>query len=192
METGTQVSASSTTDRTHQLLVSARDGNDLAFEELIRLFRADIYRVALGIMRNPEEASDICQDVFIRFYKNLGRLRKERGLKAWLRRVTINRCFDILRTRKRDINIEDVMTPGCMQMADSSNAPEVSRMIQQGLDILPPRERAALILTAQLGYSSIEAAKAMGCSPATVRVLAFKARDKVKALLNPSQNAWRM
>lgn len=192
MEIGSQTAASSTEERMQQLILSARDGNEFAFEELIRLFRSDIYRVALGIMRRPEEASDICQDVFIRFYKNLGRLRKDKGVKAWLRRVTINRCYDILRTRRRNINISDAMTPGCMQLADGSAAPEIGRMIQQGLDILPPRERTALILTAQLGYSSDEAGKAMGCTAATVRVLAFKARDKVKTLFNPSQNAWRM
>lgn len=192
MEIGNKESAGSPLDRMQQLILSAREGNELAFEELVRLFRSDIYRVALGIMRRPEEASDICQDVFIRLYKNLGRLRKDKGVKAWLRRVTINRCYDVLRTRRKHVDISDAMTPGCMQVAGNSSAPEVGRMIQQGLDILAPRERTALILTAQLGYSSDEAGTAMGCSPATVRVLAFKARDKVKTLLNPSQNAWRM
>lgn len=176
--------------RIDKLLTAAREGNDLAFEELMRLYRTDVYRIGLGLLGQPDQAADIAQDVFLRFYKALHRLSGDKGLRAWLRRVTVNRCYDILRTRKRAQNIEMQLMPGCMQGGDGLDTAQVARLIHQSLDLLSPRERAAIVLTCQLGYSSGDAAKSMGCSPATVRVLTHKARTKIKDALIPG-GEWR-
>ena len=157
----------------------------------MRLYRTDVYRLALGILGQPDQASDVSQDVFLRFFKALGRLNAAKGLKAWLRRVTVNRCYDILRIRRRHEKLEDQLIPGCMQTDDGFDAAEVARLLQQSLDILAPRERTALVLTCQLGFSSEEAGLAMGCRPATVRVLTLKAREKIKSLLLPDNTGWR-
>jgi RNA polymerase sigma-70 factor, ECF subfamily len=176
-------------ERVGRLLAAARDGNDPAFEELMRLFRADVYRVALGIMAQPDVATDVSQEVFLRLYKHLGRL-EPRGVRAWLRRVTVNHCYDLLRARKRTESVEEHLLPGCMQTSDKLSDPEVAHLLQQALDILTPRERAAVVLTCQLGLSSAEAGEAMGIRPATVRVLTFSARDRLKELLMPKNPDW--
>lgn len=179
-------------ERIRRLLSAARDGNDLAFEELMRIYRVDVYRVARGMMGSPEEASDVTQDVFLRFFRSLGRLDQSRGVRAWLRRVTVNRCYDLLRARSRNQRIDEQLLPGCMQPGDVSGDPDVARLILQCMDVLAPRERAALVLLCQLGYSSVEAADTMGCSDVTVRVLAHKARAKIKSLLMPQDNGWSL
>jgi RNA polymerase sigma-70 factor (ECF subfamily) len=177
-------------NRLEKLLVTARDGNELAFEELMRLFLGEVYRIALTLLGQPDQASDVSQDVFLRMYKSLGRLNSSKGLRAWLRRVTVNRCYDILRGRRRSLDIEQALTPGCMQVADSMSSTQLAHLLQQVLDILSPRERAAMMLTCQLGMSSTEAGQAMACRPSTVRALTFKARDKIRSLLTQNDDDW--
>ena len=139
-----------------------------------------------------EEASDVTQEVFLRFFRSLGRLDETRNLRAWLRRVTVNRCYDLLRARSRSKRVDEQLLPGCMQPGDVSGDPDVARLILQCMDVLAPRERAAIVLVCQLGYSSDEAGESMGCSSSTVRVLAHKARAKIKSLLMPQDNGWNM
>lgn len=177
--TGTESSVA----RTDRLLAAAREGDDWAFEELLRLHRASVYRLALGMLGSPDEAADICQDVFLRFFRALRRLRADRGIRAWLRRVTVHRCYDILRTRRRVRDIEAEYMPSCMHPEDGIDHRQLSQVMVMVLDILSPRERAALILTSHQGYSSAEAAAAMSCRPATVRVLVHKARVKLRSAL---------
>jgi RNA polymerase sigma-70 factor (ECF subfamily) len=170
-------------ERTAKLLAAAREGDDWAFEELLRLHRTPIYRLALGMLGTPEEAEDVCQDVFIRFFKSLRRLRAERGVKAWLRRVTVHRCFDVLRARRRSRDIQAEIMPSCMHPEDGLDIRQLTQAIVRALDVLSPRERAALILTSHQGFSSVEASEAMSCRPATVRVLLHKAREKLRKAL---------
>ena len=175
--------AEAATRRTNKLLAAARQGDDWAFEELLRLHRSQVYRLALSLLGSPEEAIDICQDVFLRFFKALRSLRAERGIRAWLRRVTVNRCYDVLRARKRDRDIQADLMPSCMYPDEKTDFKEISHAVVKSLDILSPRERAAMMLTCHQGFSSIEAGETMGCRAATVRSLVFKARDKLRRAL---------
>lgn len=169
--------------RTNKLLAAAREGDDWAFEELLRLHRSQVYGLALSLLGNPEEAIDICQDVFLRFFKALRSLRAERGIRAWLRRVTVNRCYDVLRARVRNRDLKAELMPSCMYPDEKTDFKEISHAVVKSLDILSPRERAALMLTCHQGFSSIEAGETMGCRPATVRSLVFKAREKLRRAL---------
>lgn len=176
--------------RQQQLLVAARDGNELAFEELMRLHSSVIYRLANGVLASPQQATDVTQDVFLKFYKSLGRIRSSKAIRSWLRRVTLNRCYDLLKKRRKEVNFEDHLAPGCMQQADSWSNAELCQILQQSLDLLSTRQRVALVLTCQLGYSSEQAGKDMGCSAGTVRSLVYKARNKLKQVFYQGSDSW--
>lgn len=165
-----------------RLLDAAKAGDEGAFEQLLKLHRTPVYRLALGMLGNPDEAADVCQDVFIRFYRSLRRLKAERGIRAWLRRVTVNRCYDMLKARNRRKETLLETEEARLVTDDEQNRYLLSHEMAKGLGALSPRERAALVLTYQQGYSSIEAGKAMQCRPATVRVLLLKAREKLRRL----------
>jgi RNA polymerase sigma-70 factor (ECF subfamily) len=172
-----------TASRTERLLAQAGAGDERAFEELMQMHRSPVYRIALGILGNAEEAADVCQEVFIRFYRHLRRLRAERGVGAWLRRVTVHRCYDMLRQRKRDRELLRPPFPGEIGAQSVPDIHLLSRDVAKGLEALSPRERAAMILICHQGYSSVDAGKAMGCKAATVRVLVLRARDKLRQFL---------
>jgi len=177
-------------ERQRQLLNSAREGNELAFEELMRLHSGMVYKVAKGVLASPEQAADITQEVFVAFYKSLGKLRSSKAIRSWLRSVTLNKCYDVLKKRKETVSVDDHLVPGCMQRSDAWSDAELSELLKQTLNLLTMRERTALVLTCQLGYSSQQAGKDMGCAAGTVRALVYKARSKLKQLFYQGSDEW--
>src|SRR2546425_12990533 len=82
------------------LVAEAQAGNRAAFEELVRLYDRDVLRLALNVMRRPEDARDVYQEAFLKVYRNLHRFRFECSFYTWLYRVVTNVCLDHLRRRQ--------------------------------------------------------------------------------------------
>jgi RNA polymerase sigma-70 factor (ECF subfamily) len=82
------------------LVMEAQDGNRAAFEELMRRFDREVLRIALHLMKRPEDAGDVYQEAFLKVYRNLHRFRSECSFRTWLYRIVTNVCVDHLR-RKR-------------------------------------------------------------------------------------------
>src|SRR2546425_6118037 len=81
------------------LVAEAQAGNRAAFEELVRRYDRDVLRLALNVMRRPEDARDVYQEAFLKVYRNLHRFRFECSFYTWLYRVVTNVCLDHLRRR---------------------------------------------------------------------------------------------
>ncbi len=78
-------------------------GNRLAFEQLFNRYKERVFNVAFSMSRDPVEAEDIVQEVFIKVYKSIGKYRGgERELDSWLRRITLNEC--VSRFRKNGVD----------------------------------------------------------------------------------------
>src|SRR3989442_6121977 len=82
------------------LVAEAQAGNRAAFEELVRRYDRDVLRLALNVMRRPEDARDVYQEAFLKVYRNLHRFRFECSFYTWLYRVVTNVCLDHLRRRQ--------------------------------------------------------------------------------------------
>src|SRR5438067_6567353 len=81
------------------LLAEAQAGNRAAFEELVRRFDRDVLRLALNLMKRPEDARDVYQEAFLKIYRNLHRFRFECAFYTWIYRIVTNVCLDHLRHR---------------------------------------------------------------------------------------------
>src|ERR1700685_724208 len=81
------------------LVRSAQAGDRLAFEELVRRFDREVLRLALNLVKRPEDARDIYQESFLRVYRNLHRFRFECSFYTWLYRIVTNVALDHLRRR---------------------------------------------------------------------------------------------
>src|SRR5580700_4440214 len=81
------------------LVVEAQAGSRHAFEELVRRYDRDVLRLALNLMKRPEDARDIYQEAFLKVYRNLHRFRFECSFYTWLYRITTNVALDYLRRR---------------------------------------------------------------------------------------------
>jgi len=82
------------------LVANAQAGDRAAFEELVRRYDRDVLRLALNLMKRPEDARDVYQEAFLKVYRNLHRFRFECSFYTWLYRIVTNVCLDQLRRRQ--------------------------------------------------------------------------------------------
>src|ERR1035438_9060739 len=84
------------------LIQDIRDGNKEAFVQLVRRYKRKVFGMAARFSQDSDDLDDICQDVFIKVYENLGKFHADAPFEHWLSRVTIRTCYDALRRRKQE------------------------------------------------------------------------------------------
>jgi len=181
METGDQILMVEGKDSPlalQELITRAQAGDDRSFEEIMILHERRVFRTALRILGNAEDARDAAQEVFLRLFKFLDRFDVRKGLHPWLYTITLNVCRDIARKRR-----PEELLPEQLQDHAASNPHSRSvgiRIIEQGLKALTEKERAALVLRDLQGLSTQEVAEILGSSETTVRSHISRARIKLK------------
>ncbi len=181
-----------------ELVGQARKGDASAFRVLVERHQRKAYAVALGIVRNHDDALDICQDAFLRAHRGLAEFEGDSQFYTWLYRIVHNLAIDQLRRRRFEAVSLDAV--GSVLADDSQQGdPErnVSRSklaasFDEGLAALSPAHRAVLILREVQGLSYQEIADAMSCSIGTVMSRLFHARKKMQALLLDDRRAYAM
>lgn len=162
-------------------------GNDGAFVRLVRRHKPRVFGLAARFARDTDELDDICQNVFIKVFENLATYRHEAPFEHWLARITVRACHDALRRRKREkyhLSLDAVHH----QIADGASsarqaAEEARDLLERGLSRLRPEERLVITLLELEEKSIREVAALTGWSEANVKVRAFRARQKLKGLL---------
>jgi RNA polymerase sigma-70 factor (ECF subfamily) len=167
-------------DDRSQTIAAARAGDLAAFELLMRQYERLVLATAIRLLGNLEDAQDASQEVFLKLYRNLGKLERQHSISAWLYRVTVNVCHDIGRKRKPTASMDDAET---LAAADPPGDDERRRALELSLRRLSERERAAVVLRDLEGLSTVEVARAMGSSEATVRSQISQARVKMREFL---------
>ena len=163
-------------------LAAARSGDLPAFELLMRRYERLVLVTALRLAGNLPDAQDVSQEVFLKLYRNLGKMVSEDAVAGWLYRVTVNACYDLRRRHGREDPLEHAgqVAAGGADPYQALTESERSRVLELSLRLLPEKERAALVLRDLEGLSTEEVARALGSSEATVRSQVSKARVKVK------------
>src|SRR5947199_2353928 len=82
------------------LIRAAQQGDQDAFERLVRAYDHSVLRIAMNLLRSPEEARDVYQEAFLKVYRNLHNFRFDCSFHTWLYRIVTNICLDHLRRRK--------------------------------------------------------------------------------------------
>src|SRR6202000_236157 len=82
------------------LIRAAQRGDQDAFEQLVRTYDQSVLRLAMNLLRSPEDARDVYQEAFLRVYRNLHTFRFDCSFHTWLYRIVTNICLDQLRKRK--------------------------------------------------------------------------------------------
>jgi RNA polymerase sigma-70 factor, ECF subfamily len=151
--------------------------NRFVSEHLRRIF-VQIYR----IVRNPDDAQDLTQEAFIKALQHKEQLKDEQKAAHWLSRIATNTAIDFLRRNSRATFCEIDEAP-----ESHTESPEQSLLrgehrqyLEDGLRLLSPRERTALLLRDVEGLSAEEVAQHMNCSKATVRSHIANARTKLR------------
>jgi RNA polymerase sigma-70 factor (ECF subfamily) len=178
----------------NELVAKARRGDDAAFCELVRRHQQKALAVAVGIVRDPDDARDLCQEAFLRAHRGLADFDGQAQFSTWLYRIVVNQCIDHLRRRRPDrVELDEAIGE-----SDLSELPppskgfdparvlarrELGQRIADALDHLSPAHRTVLVLREVQGLSYKEIADAMRCSIGTVMSRLFHARRKAQQLL---------
>jgi RNA polymerase sigma-70 factor (ECF subfamily) len=171
-----------------QLLQSCMEGNVEDFKKVIDKYRGKALALAWNYMGNREDAEDVCQDAFLRAYLNLARFDFNKSFKDWFYTILCNRCKDQLRKRRRFQSYVMSKKEETLERVRNVTEESVSsfKIPKSILEKLRPKERISLYLWAHDGYTSEEIAGFLKCSPSTARVYLFKARRKIKSLMEGS------
>ncbi|HET7702106.1 MAG TPA: RNA polymerase sigma factor [Candidatus Limnocylindrales bacterium] len=140
------------------------------------------YRTALGIVRDPALAADVTQEAYVAAYRNRQRYRGDAPSTAWLHRIVVNQALTALRRRPGPRPVRDI---SASMVPDGAGGSLARLALIEALDVLPPRQRAAVILRYYHDYDYATIARLLGTSSTNVGVMLSRALDRLKDALEP-------
>jgi RNA polymerase sigma-70 factor, ECF subfamily len=180
------------------LLVSAAKAGDAAsFEELVNRYERKIFRLAMNITQNREDAEDVMQEAFLKSYKNLDRFQGDSRFYTWLVRIAVNEALMKLRKRRpNQFSLDEPLTNDdddsvFREIEDWGPSPEqryaqteLNTILNEVIGELDPIFRVAFLLRDVEGISTDETAQILGISIAAVKSRLLRARLKLRQKLN--------
>ena len=173
------------------LLAELRAGDPDAFEQLYLDFAGSIYNICLRILRCPEDAEDVTQEVFIKAHQRLPGCADDFRLKAWLNRVAVNGCYDHLRSRRAHVDLDAVIDMPSTPRIDSFEQAELSRLLEETLGSLSLDHRTVLLLKDVQGLTQLEIAGVLGVSNSATEARLFRAREAFRRTYADLTRPWR-
>jgi RNA polymerase sigma-70 factor (ECF subfamily) len=180
------------------LVTRARAGDPAAFRALVVRYQRKVYAVALGIVKDPDQAWDVAQEAFVRVHRHLAEFKGESAFSTWVFRIATHLGIDSVRrerTRSRDdLEEADEATlaergEGILATALGTNPQEsalrreLAGKIGEALSLLPEKHRTILVLREVEGLSYEELAERLQIHKGTVMSRLFHARRKMQVLL---------
>ncbi len=156
-----------------------------AFEEIVRRHQQTAWRVALRFLGDANEAEDIAQEAFLRILAAAPRYKPSATFSTYLFRVVSRLCID--HARKKRPNFDNSLPETVDPSPDPATVlaqKDRDELIRQALEVLPVRQRMAVILEYYEGLKYDEIAKAMGTTPKAVERLLSRARGALKTRLS--------
>lgn len=183
-------------DDEQTLLLSARNGDLDAFNDLILRYQDLLFNLAFRVLADGDAAADAVQNALISAYLHFADFRNG-SFRSWLMRITVNMCYDEIRRRARrpTLPFEGVMRDGqeydlldwlpdhCPSTEQCVETSELERTLQAALQALPPLYRAAAVLVDVEGYAYDEAACILGVPVGTIKSRLARARAQLRVLL---------
>ncbi len=183
-----QISPAPAVDET-ALIRAAQQGDQDAFEQLVRRYDRPVLRLAMNLLRNPEDARDVYQEAFLRVYRNLGSFRLDSSFQTWLYRIVTNLCLDRFRGRKvRREEPADLIENAREERAEvdpqrSLLSKELGARIRQVLGGLTPRERTVFELRHYQGLRLKDIGETLGTSEEAAKNCLFRVTQKMRVAL---------
>ncbi len=168
---------------------AAQQGDQESFEQLVRSYDRAVLRLALNLLRNPEDARDVYQEAFLRVYRNLNSFRLDSSFQTWLYRIVTNICLDHLRRRK--VRREESSDPVQEAQHKSQDADpqrtllskELGARIRSVLTELTPRERTVFELRHYQGLRLKDIGEMLGTTEDAAKNCLFRVTQKMRVAL---------
>ncbi len=178
------------------LIRAAQNGDGDAFERLVRTYDQSVLRIAMNLLRSPEDARDVYQESFLRVYRNLQNFRFDCSFHTWLYRIVTNICLDHLRKRKVRKEESSVVETGDgpvdrmdqVREEGAHSDPErhlwnrqLGSRISGCLESLTPRERMVFELRHFQGMRLRNIGETLGTTEEAAKNCLFRATQKMRA-----------
>ncbi len=163
------------------------EGDESAFEEIVRRYRQMVYFAAIKMVGNHDDADDVAQKTFISAYKNLKGFQGKSSLKTWLYRITMNYSKNLIRDRRRHVGEEVFENTATYEsdVQDRMERQQQRKSIDEAMESLPPRQREVLHLRAQQGLSYAEITEIIGGSVSAAKVNYHYAVKALREIMSP-------
>jgi RNA polymerase sigma-70 factor (ECF subfamily) len=176
------------------LILWAQEGDEKAFEELVKRYSNQVINLSSQIMGSSDEGWDMAQEVFISVWKNIKSFDRDKNFYPWIRKITINACYEELRRRKRERtisldNVED--NEPSVDLPDITYSPEeifdkkeINEVLATLINTLPEHYRITLWLRVVEDLSYEEIAQQLNINIGTVKSRINMARKLMKEKLS--------
>jgi RNA polymerase sigma-70 factor (ECF subfamily) len=161
-----------------ELVAASREGDRAAFGELIRRHEHRVFRLAGRFFRGREDVEEVAQETFLAAWRRLGTYEARAPFEHWITRVCLRTCYARLGADRRRREPLSLVEPAAPQRNHDA-AIDVERL----LALLSPADRFVLLLLDGEGWSVKEIADKIGWSTTNVKVRAFRARRRLRSLL---------
>jgi len=174
-------------------LEQCREGDTLAIERLVKTYQHAVYRMALSILDDPDDADDATQDVFLSALRGLESFRENASLKTWLLSITINVCRTRLQRLNRRGRLQQILQ-SLFHLRSEQAHPEDEAMksesdtaLWRAVHTLDQKHRIPIVLRYYHDLPVAEIAVMLGVPPGTVHSRLNHARERLRALLKEEQ-----
>jgi len=175
------------------VLVQAREGDVKAFSELVRRYEGKIFRLAMHITQNREDAEDVLQETFLKAYEHLDQFQGNSKFYTWIVRIAVNQALMKLRKRKTDktVSMDETIDTGEDTMAREIAAwdenpeqrysrEEMNQILSSAVESLAPPYRSVFVLRDIDDLSTEETAEALNLSVPAVKSRLLRARLQLR------------
>jgi len=182
-----------------KLVRRARRGDLDAFNALVSHWEKRLYNYLLRLLRNREDALDICQEAFFKAYRNLSALEDAEKFPQWLFRIAHNLAFSQLRQNEPVRNAEgwpEDDREGALARNEAVAGPgggaslfamEVEFTVARALETLPAEQREAIVLKVYYGFQFTEIAEIMSCPLSTAKSRIYAGLAQLRDMLAPKK-----
>jgi len=176
-----------------EIVARVQAGEVALYEVLMRRHNQRMYRAVRGILRNESDIDDILQDAYLSAYEHLDGFAGRSRFSTWLVRIAINKALDRIRRTSRIVGLdgwpeEEILAkiPEALHSPNpeaESGRREITRLLEDAIDTLPPAFRSVYLLREVEGLSTRETAECLGIEPATVKTRIHRARGRLREAL---------
>lgn len=181
---------SKTNSEDFKLVEKARAGDKSAFAQIVRSYEPIVAATVIGMLGSGDDAEDVGQNVFIRFYNAINDFRGDAALSTYLTRIAINLSLNEIKRRKRRSLLffgkNDEDAEKCFDVPDEQDhetAFDTKEAVNRALRQLEPKFRSVVVLRMLQGYSTTETASILKLPLGTVLSRLSRAQDKLKESL---------
>ncbi len=167
-----------------------QNGNHRSFEKIIKQYQNLVAHIIFKMVSDVSVREDLCQDVFLKVYRNLGRFKFESKLSTWIGKIAFNTCLNYLEKKKVPLYDDFTSDDQSFEYSEENDNPQqitmsndMAQRLHREIDQLPPRYGTVLVLFHIQEMSYEEIGELMDMPEGTVKNYLFRARKYLKERL---------